>query len=257
MPRAAKSPRVTLAKSSTCKVRTAPPKNFRQDLDVVRQSLVHARAEQARRSLLDPLIGQVEVLGFSGYDLDLREDSEMHTRTLSEIAKAVGMPELDDAAIHRELMGRRPLVSAYAPLSEEAARTSKLFHTMREVQDEFGERAAQTYIISMTKNVYRHAARLMLAREAGFVDLARAEPVSRLDVVPLFETQADLFNGPSIMKSLFADEVYLRQLKARKHAPRGDARLLGLRKRRGRRGCGLGAVPRARGARGGVPRTPT
>ncbi|HKO50719.1 MAG TPA: phosphoenolpyruvate carboxylase [Polyangiaceae bacterium] len=189
---------------------------FWTDLDVVRQSLVHARAEHARRSLLDPLIGQVEVLGFAGYYLDLREDSEMHTRTLASIAKAVGVPELDDAAIHRELMGLRPLVSAYAPLDEEAARTSKLFHTMREVQDEFGERAAQTYIVSMTKTSTDLLRVLILAREAGLVDLAREEPFSRLDVVPLFETQADLFNGPSIMKNLFADPVYLRQLKARK-----------------------------------------
>ena len=189
---------------------------FWQDLDVVRQSLVHARAEQARRSLLEPLIGLVEVLGFAGYYLDLREDSEMHTRTLAAIAKAVGVPELDDAAIHRELMGSRPLVSAYAPLDEEAARTSKLFHTMRQVQDEFGEKAAQTYIISMTKTSTDMLRVLVLAREAGLVDLAREEPFSRLDVVPLFETQADLFNGPSIMKTLFADPVYLRQLKARK-----------------------------------------
>ena len=189
---------------------------FWQDLDVVRQSLVHARAEQARRSLLEPLIGLVEVLGFAGYYLDLREDSEMHTRTLAAIAKAVGVPELDDAAIHRELMGLRPLVSAYAPLDEEAARTSKLFHTMRQVQEEFGEKAAQTYIISMTKTSTDMLRVLLLAREAGLVDLAREEPFSRLDVVPLFETQADLFNGPSIMKTLFADPVYLRQLKARK-----------------------------------------
>jgi len=194
----------------------ASAEEFWQDLDVVRQSLVHARAEHARRSLLDPLIGQVEVLGFAGYYLDLREDSEMHTRTLASIAKAVGVPELDDAAIHRELMGLRPLVSAYAPLDEEAARTAKLFHTMREVQDEFGERAAQTYIISMTKTSTDMLRVLVLAREAGLVDLAREEPFSRLDVVPLFETQADLFNGPSIMKTLFADPVYLRQLKARK-----------------------------------------
>ena len=194
----------------------ASGEEFWQDLDVVRQSLVHARAEQARRSLLEPLIGLVEVLGFAGYYLDLREDSEMHTRTLAEIAKAVGVPELDDAAIHRELMGLRPLVSAYAPLNEEAARTSKLFHTMREVQDEFGERAAQTYIISMTKTSTDMLRVLLLAREAGLVDLAREEPFSRLDVVPLFETQADLFNGPSIMKTLFADPVYMRQLKARK-----------------------------------------
>ncbi|MEI9949246.1 MAG: phosphoenolpyruvate carboxylase [Pseudomonadota bacterium] len=189
---------------------------FWADLDVVRQSLVHARADYARRSLLDPLIGQVEVLGFAGYYLDLREDSEMHTRALASIAKAVGVPELDDAAIHRELLGLRPLVSAYAPLDEEAARTSKLFHTMREVQDEFGERAAQTYIISMTKTSTDLLRVLVLAREAGLVDLAREEPFSRLDVVPLFETQADLFSGPSIMKTLFADPVYLRQLKARK-----------------------------------------
>jgi len=188
---------------------------FWKDLDVVRQSLVHARAEYARRSLLEPLIGLVEVLGFAGYYLDLREDSEMHTRTLAAIAKAVGVPELDDAAIHRELMGMRPLVSAYAPLDEEAARTSKLFHTMREVQEEFGERAAQTYIVSMTKTSTDLLRVLLLAREAGLVDLARDEPFSRLDVVPLFETQADLFNGPSIMKNLFADPVYLRQLKAR------------------------------------------
>jgi len=193
----------------------ATAEEFWKDLDVVRQSLVHARAEHARRSLLEPLIGLVEVLGFAGYYLDLREDSEMHTRTLAAIAKAVGVPELDDAAIHRELMGMRPLVSAYAPLDEEAARTSKLFHTMREVQDEFGERAAQTYIVSMTKTSTDLLRVLILAREAGLVDLAREEPFSRLDVVPLFETQADLFNGPSIMKSLFADPVYLRQLKAR------------------------------------------
>ncbi|MEO6599254.1 MAG: phosphoenolpyruvate carboxylase [Polyangiaceae bacterium] len=194
----------------------ASAEEFWQDLDVVRQSLVHARAEQARRSLLEPLIGLVEVLGFAGYYLDLREDSEMHTRTLAAIAKAVGVPELDDAAIHRELMGLRPLVSAYAPLDEEAARTSKLFHTMREVQDEFGEKAAQTYIVSMTKTSTDLLRVLVLAREAGLVDLAREEPFSRLDVVPLFETQADLFNGPSIMKNLFSDPVYVRQLKARK-----------------------------------------
>ncbi len=188
---------------------------FWQDLDVVRKALVGARAEHARRSLLEPLIGQVEVLGFCGYYLDLREDSEMHTRALASIAKAVGVPELDEISIRKELLSRRPLVSAYAPLDEEAARTSKLFHTMREVQEEFGERAAQTYIISMTKSATDLLRVLVLAREAGLVDLAREEPFSRLDVVPLFETQADLFKGPSIMKSLFADEVYKRQLKAR------------------------------------------
>ncbi|HVJ15980.1 MAG TPA: phosphoenolpyruvate carboxylase, partial [Polyangiaceae bacterium] len=47
------------------------------------------------------------------------------------------------------------------------------------------------------------------------VDLAAEEPVSRIDVVPLFETREDLANGPEIVRSLFADEVYQRQLQAR------------------------------------------
>ncbi len=112
---------------------------------------------------------------------------------------------------------------------------------MREVQDEFGERAAQTYIVSMTKTSTDLLRVLILAREAGLVDLAREEPFSRLDVVPLFETQADLFNGPSVMKALFADPVYLRQLKARANASGGDARLPRLRQRRRRRGGSFGS----------------
>jgi phosphoenolpyruvate carboxylase len=185
------------------------------DLNVVRETLIAARADHARRSLLDPLIGQVEALGFHGYYLDLREDSEMHARALDAIAKSAGVPALDDAAIRRELLGRRPLISEHAPLDEDAARTARLFRTMLQVQTEFGERAAQTYIVSMTRSATDLLRVLLLAREAGLLDLASDTPISRLDVVPLFETQADLFNGPAIMKSLFADDVYARQLRAR------------------------------------------
>ncbi len=245
--RGARSPREIPDRSNAWRVPTPRPKNFGRDLDVVRQALVHARAELARRSLLDPLIGQVEVLGFAGYYLDLREDSEMHTRTLAAIAKAVGVPELDDAAIHRELLGLRPLVSAYAPLDEEAARTSKLFHTMREVQDEFGERAAQTYIVSMTKTSTDLLRVLILAREAGLVDLAREEPFSRLDVVPLFETQADLFNGPFDHEEPVRRSGVSAPAQGAQDAPRGDARLFRLREGRRGRGRSLGAISSTRG----------
>src|SRR5207237_6459458 len=47
------------------------------------------------------------------------------------------------------------------------------------------------------------------------VDLAADPPVSRLDVVPLFETLGDLERAPDVLRALFADEVYARQLAAR------------------------------------------
>ena len=56
---------------------------------------------------------------------------------------------------------------------------------------------------------------LLLAREAGLVDLAAQPPRSSLDVVPLFETLDDLERAPDVMRALLADPVYRRQLAAR------------------------------------------
>ena len=56
---------------------------------------------------------------------------------------------------------------------------------------------------------------LLFAREVGLVDLAADPPVSRLDVVPLFETLDDLVRAPAVMRTLLDDDVYRRQLAAR------------------------------------------
>ncbi len=55
----------------------------------------------------------------------------------------------------------------------------------------------------------------LLAREAGLVDLAAEAPRSAIDVVPLFETRADLVRAPEVLRALFADPAYRRQLVAR------------------------------------------
>jgi phosphoenolpyruvate carboxylase len=185
------------------------------DLALVRRALIQSSAEHARTNLLEPLIAQLRSLGFFGYHLDLREDADAHTKTLDAVTEAVGMGKLDAPAIRNELVGKRPLLSAHAPLPEAAKKTLDVFSAMRKVQDEFGLRSAPTYIISMCKSAEDMLRVLLLAREVGLVDLSSENPVSRLDVVPLFETQNDLARGPSIMKSLFEDEVYNRQLTAR------------------------------------------
>jgi phosphoenolpyruvate carboxylase len=86
---------------------------------------------------------------------------------------------------------------------------------VRTVQDETGQSAASTYIVSMTTSPEDLLRVLLLAREVGLVDLAADPPVSRLDVVPLFETLDDLEHAPDVMRALFTDEVYARQLAAR------------------------------------------
>jgi phosphoenolpyruvate carboxylase len=185
------------------------------DLGLVREALIVSRADRAREALVEPFIALVEVQGFHGYDLDLREDADAHTRALAAIAESAVCPPLDAAALRRELAGRRPLLSPHAPLDADAKKTFEVFQTMRLAQDELGQAAASTYIVSMTKTAEDLLRVLVLAREAGLVDLAATPPESRLDAVPLFETREDLVNSPAIMQSLFEDEVYQKQLDAR------------------------------------------
>jgi phosphoenolpyruvate carboxylase len=84
------------------------------------------------------------------------------------------------------------------------------------VQSESGERAASTYIVSMTHSADDLLNIVRLGSEAGLIDLDAKPPRSSLDVVPLFETLDDLTNAPSVMKSLLADATYRRQLAARR-----------------------------------------
>ncbi len=189
--------------------------DFAQDLEILRRALISAGADRARESLIEPLLARVKTLGFFGYYLDLREDAEAHTRALAAIAQTGQLPAFDRELLARELAGRRPLLSSHAPLDEDSRKVVQVFDTMRALQEEFGEAAVSTYIVSMTKSAEDLLRVLLLARDAGLVDLAGETPTSKLDVVPLFETREDLINAPGIVRSLFDDEVYLRQLSAR------------------------------------------
>ncbi len=188
---------------------------FERDLLLVRRALLDAGADAACRTGFDPLLVGLRTHGFHGFVMDVREHAEVHERALGEIAANAGVHALDDDALRRELAGRRPLVGVREVASEEARRVLDTFRAIRTIQDEMGEGAVSTCIVSMTRGAPDLLRVLLLAREVGLVDLAAEPPVSRLDVVPLFETLDDLEHAPSVMASLLADATYARQLQAR------------------------------------------
>ncbi len=188
---------------------------FEQDLLLVRDSLVAAGAVEACRSAFDPLLIGVRAHGFHGFLMDVRDHADMHAAALTDIAGQLGIPELDAAALRRELLSRRPLVGPHVPLADAPRRVLDTFRAISTIQREAGAIAASTYIVSMTTCAEDLLRALLLAREAGLVDLAADPPVSHLDVVPLFETLDDLVRAPEVMRSLLRDPVYTRQLAAR------------------------------------------
>ena len=193
----------------------AGPAELQRDLAVVAETLEQAGAGHTFEQLLRPLIRRVRLFGFHGLRLDIRDDAAEHTGAIDEAARVAGLENLDAAALSAELLSRRPLVSAHADWSEQTARVLDTFRTIRQVQEESGEDAAATYVISMASCPADVLRVLLLAQETGLVDLASETPRSRLDVAPLFETERDLLAAPQVMEALFDDPAYARQLAAR------------------------------------------
>ena len=152
-----------------------------RDLVLVRQNLTSAGATQVMRATIDPLLATVRAHGFHGYLMDVRDHAD---------------------SIREAVAGQSP-------------RVAKTFRTIRTIQDEMGERAASTYIVSMTTEPSDLLRVLQLGAESGLVALDDDPPTSRLDVVPLFETLGDLQRAPEVMGTLLRDERYRRQLHAR------------------------------------------
>jgi phosphoenolpyruvate carboxylase len=185
------------------------------DLRLVEQNLLDAGAVAATHVMLDPLIAAVRSHGFHGFRMDVRDHADVHRAALDDIAQQLGQKPLRGDVLRGELEGRRPLVNERLLLGEDTVRVLDTFRVMRTIQDECGERAANTCIVSMTTSRDDLLGVLLLAREAGLVDLTADPPLSRLDVVPLFETLADLERADDVMRSLLLDDVYQKQLAAR------------------------------------------
>ena len=152
-----------------------------RDLLLVRENLTSAGATQATRATIDPLIAMVHAHGFHGYLMDIRDHAD---------------------SLREAVAGNNPGVV-------------ETFRTIRAIQDEMGERAASTYIVSMTTEPADLLRVLRLGADGGLVALDDDPPTSRLDVVPLFETRGDLERASAVMAELLRDERYRKQLRAR------------------------------------------
>lgn len=171
------------------------------------------------------LIRQVEMFGFHLATLDIRNHSGEHEEAVQEILKAVHVTDdyvaLTEAekqtVLYQVLSDPRPLLLSVDRYSQSTQDMLQVFSTIKSAHEEFGKRAIEVYLISMTESPSDLLEVLVLAKEAGIYRLHKDGTVeSDIDVAPLLETIDDLIAGPEIMKALFETDVYGKQLKARK-----------------------------------------
>jgi phosphoenolpyruvate carboxylase len=180
------------------------PAEFLADLRTVQESLTAAGAVQQARGELQHLIWQAETFGFHLAGLEVRQHSEVHARALAEL-RAAGLPgaEYSAAAPGSEPSGDSsagppgagPAVALSAPTEEVLA----TFRAVAWVQDRYGVDACRRYVVSFTRSAADIAAVHELAR---YATAGSRPPV--LDVVPLFESAADLANAPEVLTGMLA-----------------------------------------------------
>ena len=190
--------------------------DFRTDLELIQQSL---ESTGLSCEALQNLISQVHIFSFCLASLDIRQESTRHSDAIDELSRYLQLPlpysQMDEEQrinwLLSELKTRRPLLPPAANWSAATAETFKVFRMLYRLQQEFGQRICQSYVISMSHTVSDLLEVLLLAKEAGLVD-PQARRASLL-VVPLFETVEDLQGAPAVMERLFSDPFYLELLR--------------------------------------------
>ena len=191
------------------------------DLATIDQSLRANAGGAVADGALRDVIRAVEVFGLHLATLDVRQHSERHTAALAEILARAGVctdfralgEEARAAILARVLDDPRPLIPLRTAFSPEVREVVATFHTIAAITEELSPEAIHTVIVSMTRGASDLLATLVLAREAG---LYRPEDaVSRVDVVPLFETLADLEAAPRVLEDCLRIPAYSAHLRLR------------------------------------------
>ena len=196
------------------------PGELLQDLDVIHRSLESNGSARLTRGRLRMLRRAVDVFGFHLASIDLRQNADVHERTVAELLAVAGSGsylDLDEpgrvALLLGELRSARPLVSPHVDYSDETASELAIFREAATLRQGYGELSVPNCVISKASAVSDVLEAALLLKEAGLL-LPRDK---RLDVniVPLFETIDDLRNCPAIMADLLAIPDYLEFVRSR------------------------------------------
>ena len=192
------------------------------DLELLRRSLAEHRGSLVAEGRLADLVRTVAAIGLHLATMDVRQHAAAHHDAVGQLVDRTG--ELDRAYadldrsqrtawLRRELDGRRPLAGAFAPLTGQAAEVFEVFGTIRAALDRFGPEVIESYIVSMTAGVDDVLAAVLLAREAGLVDVHGG--VARLGFVPLLEQVNELRMAGELLDELLSVESYRAVVRAR------------------------------------------
>ncbi len=195
---------------------------FKRDLYIIDQSLRANGSYLLTRGRLRGLRRAADCFGFHLASVDLRQNSDVHERTIAELFETAA-PGTDYFSrseeervelLVKELNTVRTLASPFFSYSEETRKELDMFRAAVEARASFGAETIRTSIISQSQSVSDLLELAVLLKEVGLIT---ADGKSEIDIVPLFETIADLRQCATVMEQVFSLPAYRRLV-----ASRGD-----------------------------------
>ncbi len=190
------------------------------DLCLIRASLIsHGDAIVADGELRD-LIRLVETFGFFLTQLDVRQESTIHSQTVAEILAQLGiddylsLSESERLAVLSKHIAGATVSFDKNKLTPVARETVELFEVMAKMRRVVSANAFGNYVISMTHEASHVMEVMFLGWLNGLAGRENAGWYCHLRISPLFETIDDLAHIEPVMTRLLDNSTYAALLKA-------------------------------------------
>jgi phosphoenolpyruvate carboxylase len=184
------------------------------DLALMRDSLLENRGELMATGLLERTMRTVSAFGLTHATLDVREHSDAHHHALAfalgDLYKSKNHQERFDV-LAAELASSKNL--DFGKCDEGAQKTLDTFRAIFDIVQRFGPESIETYIVSMTKGSDDLLAAVVLAKQAGLINLSTHTAI--IGFAPLLETVAELRAAGEILDTLLRDPGYRKIVELR------------------------------------------
>ncbi len=198
---------------------------FQAEFDDLTKETILENLQKIRRTIFDKhnglfvhlvenLIEKVEIFGLFFAALDVRQDSGVHARVLENVAASNYITEnfssLSDAEKIESLLNIKTKIEPEIFADELTRDTIRNIRAIKDIQKSNGAKGCERYIISHCETA------LNVVEVYGLFMLGGWQPKElNIDIVPLFETIADLRNAPQIMRELYGIPKYREHLARR------------------------------------------